>query len=454
MVAIVWPWRVLLCLLIAPASAVADDEVAAGRYVSDTGRFYLLVQGGHAEVVDDHVASDLSLTTADGLNFILGGGAGYNISDHWGIELQGHGTEPDVRSKVHGKVKEFSNITIVPAVRFRWRLRDLRLVPYVTAGVGGSLNEVNDTSNPRIKLEASRSSIVGAVEIGADYFVADDVAVGFGVHTFIHPDVKTEFVERDRGNRIVSRDTSSVNLTSIAGLVHLRLFFGQGGPEGERRLFLADRGPFDTDALRFYVYALGGHTSQLDDDFGAGATLKAPGDFNATLGGGVGVNLSRHWGVDIQLFNTEPNIGFTALGKLAELSTFTVLPAARFRWQLCDGRVVPFLTAGLGVTFLDVGDERRKVDQFGVGVVTAPRFDIDDSTLVGSVGVGVEYFLNRHISVGIAVPAYIYPDTDTEIRYGSSRLGPGLPLAGRGVAHGSTNLTAVAGLFLIKAYLP
>lgn len=446
--AIVWWWPLLLGVAIA---AEGEDR----PYSPDTGRFYLYFQTGHAEVLDDHVAGDTSLDTPDGLNFVLGGGAGYNISDHWGIEIQGHGTEPDVRSERIGKYNEFSNITIVPAVRFRWPIGDRRLVPYVTAGVGYSLNEVNDTGNTRLKLEADRSSIVGGVALGADYFLAEDVAVGLALHSFIYPDLDTKLVEYNQGNRIVARYNSSVNLTSIAALVHLRFFFGQAGPPGERRLFLADRGPFDTDERRFYIYALGGHMQVLDTDFGGGVTTRAPGDNNAMLGGGLGVNLSRHWGAEVQMFNTEPNLGFTAIGKFAELSTFAVIPMARFRWQFFGGRLVPFATAGVGVSFADINDERRRLDQFGVGTVTTPRAELeDDTTVVGSVGIGIEYFLNRHVSFGLAMPAYIYPDMDTSVRYGTSRLGPNQPRAGRGLVHGQTNLTGIAGLIQIKVYLP
>ena len=172
----------------------SDDKVA-----SDTDRFYFYFQSGHAGVLDEHIAGDADLDTPNGVNLVLGGGGGYNITDHLGFEIQGHGTEPDMRSSRYGKIKEFSNITIVGAARFRYPLGDdKRLVPFITAGIGASLNEVNDTGNPRIKLEAERYSLVGALALGLEYFLADDVAVGVSMHTFIYPDVDTTMVVRDR----------------------------------------------------------------------------------------------------------------------------------------------------------------------------------------------------------------------------------------------------------------
>jgi opacity protein-like surface antigen len=446
----------VLRVALAGAEEAATEKAPqqAERVASDTGRFYFYFQSGHAGILDSHVAGDADLDTPDGFNLVLGGGGGYNITDHWGVEIQGHGTEPDVRSAQYGKIKEFSNITIVGAARFRYPIGDGRLVPFVTAGVGASLNEVNDTGNPRIKLEADRYSLVGSLALGLEYFLADDVAVGVSMHTFIYPGVDTEMIVRDEANRIILDDDSEVNLTAISGLAHLRIFPGQSGDRGERRLFFADHGPFDTDETRVYVYLLGGDTFLFSDEFADDVTLEAPGDFNATLGGGFGVNLSKHWGAEIQLLNSEPNINLSGIGKFAELSTFSVLPMVRFRWPFCGGRLVPFVTAGLGVAFNDVGDAREDIDQFGVGAVRAPSAEVlDDTSIAGTVGIGVEYFLNRHLSFGLAVPAYLYPDWDTEVNYHSTQR-PGGGSFPRGPVRGSTNFSSIGALLEIKVYLP
>ena len=424
--------------------------------ISDTGRFYLTWQTGHAGILNDHVAGDSHLDTADGINVVIGGNGGYNITDHWGVEIQGHGTEPDVVSDKYGKIKEFSNIAIVAAARFRYPLgEDRRLVPFVTFGVGGSLNEVNDSGNSRIKLHADRASIVGSLALGVEYFLADDVAVGASMHTFIYPNIDTEMTVRDQANRIVMSDKSSMNMTSIAALAHLRMFFGQSdSAPGGRRLFLAEHGPFDTDEIRGYLYVTGGHTSLFDDDFGGDVTLESPGDFNATLGGGIGANLSKHWGVEIQLLNSEPNVNLSGIGKFAELSNFLVLPMVRFRWQFLGGRLVPFAKAGLGVAFNNVNDARTELDQFGVShAVRAPSVDVDETSLASSIAIGAEYFLNRHVSFGITIPAYIFPDWDTSIRYNSTQR-PGGGSYPPGTVHGSTNFSSIGGMLELKVYLP
>jgi opacity protein-like surface antigen len=449
----------ILCMGLGRAGETPTAEEiptpAEQKPVSDTGRFYFYFETGHAGILNSHVAGDAHLDTPDGINVVLGGGGGYNITDYWGVEIQGHGTEPEVRSSTYGKIKEFSNITIVGAARFRYPLgEDRRLVPYLTAGVGASLNEVNDSGNPRIKIDAERTTLVGALALGLEYFAADDVAVGISMHTFIYPNASSSMVVRDPRNRIIVDDDSDVNLTAISALAHLRVFPGQSGSSGDRRLLFADHGPFDTDELRGYLYLMGGNTWIFDDKLVDDVSLAAPGDFNATLGGGLGVNLSKHWGAEIQLLNSEPNVNLSGIGKFAELSNFTVLPMVRFRWPFCGGRLVPFAAAGLGVAFNDVNDARHEIDQFDVnGAVRAPTVDVDGTSIAGSIQFGAEYFLNHHVSFGVTVPVYLYPDWDTSVRYHTTQR-PGGGSYPRGVVRGSTNFSSIGTLLAIKVYLP
>jgi opacity protein-like surface antigen len=430
------------------AEAEGSDDPKKSPYY-DTGRFYFYFEGGNSWILDTDVVDDLEFTTPDGANVVIGGGAGYNISDHWGIELQAHGTEPDVRSEGRDrKIEEYSNITIVPAVRFRWPIAGGRIVPYLTGGIGYSMNDDNDTGDPRIKMEADESTIAGSVSAGLDYFLSSNVAIGLSLHSFIYPDQEAHLVERDRFNRIRLDTKRDFNQTSVALLAHLKLFPGEVGQPGQRslsQLLFAQNGPFDTDELRGYFIGFGGHTYMFSDDFGGGVELKAPGDFNATLGGGMGVNFTRNWGAEVLLLNTDPNINMRPLGKFAEMSNFTVMPQARFRWPFLGGRLVPYATAGVGVAFFSINDKRGTVDiptERGNAVTThTPMIESDETSVAASAGLGVEYFLNHHISLGVAMPFYVYPDLNTKTQKGK-----------RPVAYGNVNFSGLAGLVTIKAY--
>lgn len=413
----------------------------------DTGRFYVWLQTGHTAIFKKKVASDLEFDTPNGINVMLGGGGGYNLTDHWSIEFQGHGTEPDVRSKSLGKVREYSNITLLPGVRFRWPFDDGHFVPWISAGIGASMNDVNDTGNTRIKLEADDMTIAGSIAAGFDYFLSPNVAIGISLQSLIYPSQDARVTLRDNANRIILDRKESMNLTSISPLAHIRVFPGQAGDgTSGRRYLLADHGPFDTDDIRGYIYVTGGHTQLFDKGYGGGLKLEAPGDFNATLGGGVGLNIDRYLGVEVQLTNTDPNIIGRPYGKVIELSTFTVMPLVKLRYPFLDGRLVPYVRGGVGVAFYDLNDGRPAVDVInstgtGATTVKTPRSTVQEQTYAGQIGVGVEYFLNHHVSVGLALPFNFYPDLKTRVTVGN-----------RPLQRGHVNFTGLAGMIELKAY--
>ena len=446
-----------MAALAVTAFAADEEESAAAasaeRRFDDTRRFYLYVGGGQAFQMDHDFAGDSRLDDGTA-NFILGGGGGYNFTRHWGFEIQGHGTEPEVRSQTRGKIDELSNITIIPAVRFRWPLLGNRLVPYVTGGVGWSMSDVNDTSDLKVKVDMDEQGLAGSIGVGMEYFVSPNVAFGLSAQNFIYGKADTEVIVRDQANRIVEHSRGEVNLTSVAVMGHVRMFFGEqysaeeGGWRDFKRLFFARTGPFDTDDVRFYLYSLTGHTFLLDTDFGNGVEMGAPGDFNATLGGGIGINVSRHWGFEIDLLNSDPELDGGAIGKFLELSNFTVMPTVRYRYGFLDRRLVLSAKAGVGAAFYRLNDARETADVFRVNrAVQTPIVEMDDTSVAGMVSVGFEYFLNHNISLGIQVPYFIYPDVDTVVQRREQNPPPP-------PVHSSVNQSGVGVMLLIRVYVP
>jgi opacity protein-like surface antigen len=443
-------------LLIATArgGVGAGDAPTGGserRRPPDARRVYLYFQAGQSFQLDDHFTQDLEVDQG-AFNLLLGGGGGYNIDDHWGIELQVVGTEPEIRSKTHGKVDELSNITFAAAVRYRRAILDGRVVPYVTAGLGPSLNDINDTADPRVKVSMDRWNFAGALSAGIDYFVAPSVALGIATQYHIYSDADTSFRETDPPRRV---QKSSVDLTAVSLVANVRLFLGEEDPwAGEgvgalgrvRRLILAESGPFDTAERRVYLYALGGGMLPYDEDFALDVQFESPGGSNWLLGGGLGVNLDRHWGVEVQLVHTEPTLdgntdaGGGPSGKLVEMSNLSILPGVRFRYPFRDGRLVPFVSGHVGAALNFLNDHRTDLVDVGV----------QDSTVAGAVVAGFEYFLNRHLSFGLSVPLYIYPDWTASVeRHRRSAFGP-IIASDRSEA----NYSGVALLMQLKAYVP
>jgi len=417
---------VALATLALASPAPAEDESTPGNEErstpttvarwDDAGRFYLLFQTGLVFLFDDEFAGNVHDESHEfpgsNINIPIGLSLGYNLSKHFGVELQGVGTEPDVRSDgAFGKLAEYSNISVFGSLRYRYPMGDGRFVPWGLGGIGWSLNAINDATTPRVKVSGDGSTIAGTLALGFDYFLADDVAVGASAQSFIYPSIDTEVFNKDTGERL----HGSNNLTSMALLVHIRVFPGK--PRSADGTGMQREALFDTDERRYYLFGTGGDHVFFDDKYGGGLTAKAAGSSNWTLGGGGGVNLDKHWGVELALLSdSDLNINAGELGKIGEMGIFTILPTARYRWQFWGGRLVPFATAGIGVAINRPNDPRNIVDVFQKGSRRTPKYDIQSTSVAGSVGIGLEYFLNHHLSIGLGVPLMIYPDWDTTVQ--------------------------------------
>src|SRR5262245_56136033 len=201
-------------MMLVIVGAVRAEEPPPGVPVpvfDDTGRLYFDFVTGMNFTLDKHFAGDADIDGEPDL--LLGGSLGYNISRHWGVELQFQGGEPDLRSSSRGKIREISIITIVPAARYRWHLLDDRLVPYVTGGVGMSFTDVNEDAKPFTRADTDSQTVVGSLSAGFDYFLSENVAVGFEGRYVIHPNQQAEVRFQNPGGGGVMNFQDDLNLT-------------------------------------------------------------------------------------------------------------------------------------------------------------------------------------------------------------------------------------------------
>jgi opacity protein-like surface antigen len=428
--------------------ARADETPAVpARRFDDSGRLYFWFESGFNFTLDRHFAGDVRVVPQSAVELGLGGGAGYNIDPHWGVELQVNGTDPWVRSETRGAIERISMITFVPAVRYRWALDDGRLMPYLTGGVGFSENDVHGSFKPFAQASTDSTTVVGSLSAGLDYFISENVAAGVEFRSLLHPDQDAEVTYQNPHTGHITRYTDSLNLTAISLLAHLRVFPGQqaGADGSERTFFLADHGPFDTDELRGYVAGLFGYDYIWDRAVGAGVYVRDKGgDANLTKGGAIGLNVDGHWGAEVQLLYTMLNLRMNTGTRFAKLDVFEVLPALRYRYPLLGGRLVPFLMGGVGVANLDTNEQRSQSEfQGGRQVIVVPHFEPGSPAIVGMIGAGVEYFLNHHLSVGLTVPLHLYSTVDTALRR-----------EGHKTLTGTADLTGLDAFLQLKAYLP
>lgn len=91
--------------------------------------------------------------------------------------------------------------------------------------------------------------------------------------------------------------------------------------------------------------------------------------------------------MDLLLSGVEPRLRLEG-ETVGEYATFSILPLARLRLPLQDGRWVPYMTAGFGAIYGEFNDGRHEFDVSAKGLYPAV-----------AVGGGLEYFIHRGFSV-------------------------------------------------------
>jgi opacity protein-like surface antigen len=299
-----------------------------------------------------------------------------------------------------------------------------------------------------VKADTDSSTVVGSLSSGFDYFLSPNVAIGVEGRYSIYPNQTATVEYQDGPGGRITRRTGDMNLTGISLLAQLRMFPGQprNAPDG-RKFFLASEGPFDTDEVRPYLGGYFGYDFLVDRSLGGGVKARDKGgDFNLSKGGVLGVNIDRHWGVEIQMIATPINLRIGNITKIGEVDVTSILPTVRWRWPFMRGRLVPFVTAGVGWSYLIVNDPRVVVEvpdgRGGAKTVRSPKWDPQSPRFTWSAGVGAEYFLNHHLSIGVYLPFQGFQTSDTTVRFadGSTRKG-------------SADFSGFLTLLQLKAYL-
>jgi opacity protein-like surface antigen len=106
----------------------------------------------------------------------------------------------------------------------------------------------------------------------------------------------------------------------------------------------------------------------------------------------VGGNINRYLGVELTIDRFETSLQLRDRRHIGEYGFIGLIPHVRLRYPLLDGRLVPYMVAGVGVTENEFNDRKDP----GIGLRVKAR----DTEVVGSLGVGVEYFIARNIAFG------------------------------------------------------
>jgi opacity protein-like surface antigen len=160
----------------------------------------------------------------------------------------------------------------------------------------------------------------------------------------------------------------------------------------------------DSDLFRFYGSLRVGYTFLPDKEPVSDVDVERTPQIT---GLSFGVNFNRYFGVELAADSFESDLKLRDVGKLGEYGMFTLIPQARVRYPLLDRRLVPYVVGGVGIGVNDFNDRKEK----GVGRSIHAR----DTTVVGVLGAGVEYFLTSNIAVGLETRYLVSRDQEIEI---------------------------------------
>jgi opacity protein-like surface antigen len=163
---------------------------------------------------------------------------------------------------------------------------------------------------------------------------------------------------------------------------------------------------YDTDAIRGYLgLRVGGQPLFTQADKDSAIHLENPGA--EALGGAVlGVNLNKHWGVELAGEFEKTGLTDEATGrKTAEWAWWTILAQARWRYPLLDDRLTPYLLAGVGARIAQL--ETKDSD--------SPLVFGSTEAFTGAVGTGLEYFVMNNVALGVELKYIVGTDSQLKV---------------------------------------
>ena len=307
----------------------------------------------------------------------VGGEVGVNFNRYLGVELALDNWERKV-----GDLSELAVTSITPQLRLRYPLLDDRLTPYAVAGLGVAVSQANDGRLPVEWVNGkTETHVSGTVGVGAEYFIADNIALGWEVKQFL-----SDYVAYEAGGR-----QGRTNITSPLMGISLRVFYPQLHPEEAEASAAAA-------TARLYVDLRTGGALLLDLEPFPGVSARPEqsvfgSNFTFGFGASLGANFGSYASVDLSLDNYEIKVGLPGVGDIGEYAVFPVLIQPRLRYPLLDGRLEPYLMCGVGAELGQINDLNE------TGKALNPK--AEDVTVIGSFGAGAEYYMIDNVAVGL-----------------------------------------------------
>lgn len=312
--------------------------------------------------------------------------AGFVYGKHLGLDLSLDSyelfvgdTRPDYGT---AKVAELSLLPIGPVARFRYPLFDGRLEPYLLAGGGVAIAEMNDRAED-VRLPGDAGKKVrgfGVVGLGIDYFFAENAAVGIEGRYFFMGSQEYE----------VEGNPGSVDLDVGIATLNLRVLYpqGPGAPavESER-----SRSRFS------FALRLGGAMPIQEEAFpGVRAVAEQAvlgTSFTTQFGASIGYDFNRWFGIDVSVANYEYRLIDDELGPIGEYSVFPISVQPRVRLPGLPPRWEPYAYAGVGAELAELNDKP---------IIIGHVVEGGDTAVIGTLGAGVDYYFATNAAIGLS----------------------------------------------------
>lgn len=387
------------CSLLLFALIIALAPVAWAED-TDQVRAYLNLRAGVFHLVDPQFIRGVE---ADKFQDVYGLSLGVNINRYVGFEISGDMYEPAINftsgtpSQQGAPIAEYKVWALVPQLRLRYPVLEGRLTPYVVGGVGVAFSQLNDRKSAAfgVSLAGSNTALAATAGAGIEYFLLNNVTLG----------LEAKYVYAGKHDLRVGELSGRADPSALLTTVGFRLLWPEAAPQepGPAKIPAPSKRPRFYAQLRvggafFLRTNLLGNVETDTDQVGFGISL--------------GVNLNRYLGVEIAGDTTETDVNFAGRGKFGEYALWTVTPQLRVRYPLGDGRLVPYAVAGVGLGWTEFNDQGELAENL--------RIDAKGTSVVGSVGVGLDRFIARNLALGLDVKYLIFGNQPFSIEGGAS----------------------------------
>jgi len=329
---------------------------------------------------------------------------GVDLGAHLGLELALDYTKTNLLEQNGNKAGDYSTTTLLGQLRFRYPVYSGQFVWYALLGGGAGLGEFSGREDFSFQGGGDGWAPLGIVGLGAEYFVADNIALGLeSKYLFgFHPQIR------------LGDERPTLTADSVGVSAGMRVYFDSLAVGRQR-----PKGPavesHDTPSRRPYVALRLGRGFFTDTGTASGVEIDSLSGLLPNVA--VGMNLNKYLGAELAFEYTRSQLQAKDIGDITGYPVWTFSLLARARYSIWDDRLIPYLVGGVGVGFGEPGDLDQPFD--------VTQFEGDqDRSFVAVVGVGIEYFLEPNVAVGVEAKHTSQFSTDFTFRGHQDTLSP------------------------------